>query len=132
MVGVTALKVNVTQEISFDNLSPETNIPNTQAYRMSPLHELIWLARDQEQVQEVQEFIEAKQESGDIGDILRTYDRDGRSVLMYAIIRKNIPIAKKLIEAKIPVNYTTEEVCYKFFFFFFLFVSKKVHWFCFL
>ena len=110
MVGVAKLEVNVSQEISFDNFTANTNIPSTSAYRMSPLHELIWFGDDEG----AENFIKENQDSGDIGDVLRTYDRDGRSVLMYAIIKRNLKIIKLLLEAKIPVNYTTEEVCLRF------------------
>lgn len=106
MVGVTPMKVNVTEEIDFDNFSLKLNIPNTRAYAMSPLHELLW----QENYEGAEAHIQKQIESGDIGDTLRQYDRDGRSVLMYAIICRNIKIAKMLIEAKAPVNYKTEEV----------------------
>lgn len=112
MVGVTPLSVNVSQEIAFDNLANDTVIQNTNIYRMSPLHELIWL--DNSGGKEIENFIKKKQESGDIGDVLRTYDRDGRSVLMYAIIKRQINTIKLLVEAKIPVNYTTEDVSYQY------------------
>lgn len=111
MVGVSPLTVHVSQEISFDNLTNDTVIPNTASYRMSPLHETIWL--DTSGGKQPVEFIKQKKESGDIGDVLRTYDRDGRSVLMYAIIKRQIITIKELVEAKIPLNYATDEVSVK-------------------
>ena len=106
MVGVTPLKVNVTEEIDFDNFSLKLNISNPRVYAMSPLHEMLW----QENYDGAESYIQQQIESGDIGDVLRQYDRDGRSVLMYAIVCRNIKLAKMLIEAKAPVNYKTEEV----------------------
>ena len=110
MVGVTPIHVRLSNEIDFDNFTADSQIPSTSAYRMSPLHEMIWYG----DTEGAESFIKENQESGDIGEILRTYDRDGRSVLMYAIIKRNIKLCKTIIEAKIPVNYTTEDVRYTF------------------
>jgi ankyrin repeat protein len=104
--GVKEIVVNVSQEAGFDTLDRSTNIPKTSMYRMSPLHELIW----HENLEGVEEFIKENKESGDLSDALRATDRDGRSPLIYAVITKQIPMVKHLLEAGAPVNFRTNEV----------------------
>ena len=100
-MGVPPLVLNMTMEMSFDNLTAETKIPKTSQYRMSPLHEVLWFNN----TDDIEEFIKTSSEENEIGDLLRTYDRDARSPLMYAIINKNTKALKLLLEAGAPVNY---------------------------
>jgi ankyrin repeat protein len=100
-MGVPPFHLNMTLDMSFDNLMADTKIPKTSTYRMSPLHEVLWFNN----TDDIEEFIKTATEENEIGDLLRTYDRDARSPLMYAIINKNTKALKMLLDAGAPVNY---------------------------
>lgn len=105
MVGVTPIRINVTQEVGFDSFNKNTNIPRAAMYKMSPLHELLWF----EDKEGTEKYLK-ETDASELKQALRQVDKDGRSPLMYAIVSRQIPLVKLLLDAGAPVNYTTEEV----------------------
>lgn len=101
MPGVDPMRTNFSRMIAFDSLTKDTVIDMPSRYKMSPLHEALWFDNNDE----AQEIIEEAKEEKELKGLLRTYDRDGRSPLFYAIIRRNIPMVKLLIEEGSPIEY---------------------------
>lgn len=101
MPGVDDFPVNLGREICFDSLTKDTVIQMTSAYQMSELHEALWYDNNSE----AKQVVAAAKEDKSLKKLLRSEDRDGRSPLIYAVIRRNIPMVKLLIDEGAPVNY---------------------------
>ena len=105
MPGVADFPVNLGREICFDSLTKDTVIQMTSAYQMSELHEALWYDNNSE----AKQVVAAAREDKTLKKLLLSEDRDGRSPLIYAVLRRNIPMVKLLIDEGAPVNYQHQD-----------------------
>lgn len=103
--GVPEVKVEVSKEINFDNLTTSTKIPNPGMYRMSPLHEAIWA----DDLDRVKSLVKSLKKEGELEELLKRCDRDERPPLVYAIIRKNKEIVQFLLDEKAPADHKNDD-----------------------
>eukprot|EP01094_Clydonella_sp_ATCC50884_P002923 TRINITY_DN12242_c0_g1_i1.p1 TRINITY_DN12242_c0_g1~~TRINITY_DN12242_c0_g1_i1.p1 ORF type:complete len:569 (+),score=179.37 TRINITY_DN12242_c0_g1_i1:85-1791(+) len=98
MAVVPDLSFSVRDQTAFDELEASDEFDE----HATELHEAVWDC-DKEEVESI--LADAKKNKK-LKKVLKRLDPDLRPPLVYAIVKKNTPITRMLIEAKADVNYT--------------------------